>query len=50
MEILQAGISVLRRRGMEQILIDWTSEIGFYSKSGFGIWKQYEAYSKQLNI
>ncbi len=46
--IVQAGIAMLRKRGVRQIVIDWTALMNFYAKLGYSSWKQYAKYSKEL--
>lgn len=46
--IVEAGIAVLRNRGVKHIVIDWTGLIDFYQKLGYHIWKSYDAYRKVL--
>ncbi|MCR2821233.1 GNAT family N-acetyltransferase [Lederbergia panacisoli] len=43
-----AGISILRSRGINKIVIDWTTIVDFYGKMGYQIWKEYRKYRKQL--
>ncbi|MBS4218755.1 GNAT family N-acetyltransferase [Bacillus sp. FJAT-49711] len=43
-----AGISILRSRGINKIVIDWTTIVDFYKKMGYQIWKEYRKYQKQL--
>ncbi|WP_042142527.1 GNAT family N-acetyltransferase [Paucisalibacillus sp. EB02] len=46
--VVQAGIAFLRERGIDQIVIDWTGLIDFYSKLGYDVWKSYEGYQKEI--
>lgn len=46
--LVQAGIAMLRQRGIQQIAIDWTALVDFYAKLGYSSWKQYAKYSKEL--
>jgi len=46
--IVQAGVAFLRKRGMRQIVIDWTDLVTFYEKLGFSVWKTYETFSKKV--
>ncbi|MBS4200832.1 GNAT family N-acetyltransferase [Bacillus sp. FJAT-49732] len=43
-----AGISILRSRGINKIVIDWTTIVDFYGQMGYQIWKEYRKYRKQL--
>ncbi|MBS4195997.1 GNAT family N-acetyltransferase [Lederbergia citri] len=43
-----AGIAILRSRGINKIVIDWTTIVDFYGKMGYQIWKEYRKYRKQL--
>ncbi|MBO1006026.1 GNAT family N-acetyltransferase [Pseudogracilibacillus auburnensis] len=45
---LQAGIATLRKRGINNIAIDWTGIVDFYGKMGYMIWKEYQRYNKAL--
>lgn len=47
--IVEAGEAVLRQRGMEHIVIDWTGLSSFYEKLGYTPWKTYRKYEKILN-
>ncbi|MEH7379505.1 GNAT family N-acetyltransferase [Bacillus sp. JJ1533] len=46
--IVKAGISFLRERQLNNIIIDWTGLINFYKKIDFKVWKQYKQYSKHI--
>ncbi|MGE8204909.1 GNAT family N-acetyltransferase [Heyndrickxia sp. NPDC080065] len=46
--IVEAGISTLRSRGINDIVIDWTGLVDFYGKLGYTKWKSYSKYSKSL--
>ena len=46
--IVEAGIAVLRSRGINHIVIDWTGLVDFYGKLGYKKWKSYAKYSKSL--
>lgn len=46
--IVKAGISFLRERQMNTIIIDWTGLLDFYKKIDYKVWKQYQQYSKQI--
>jgi len=46
--IVEAGIRVLRNRGIDQIVIDWTNLTAFYEKLGYEKWKAYLELSKDL--
>ena len=46
--IVEAGIAELRKRGVQNIVIDWTGLITFYKKLGYDIWKTYDSYKKKL--
>ncbi|CAH1221297.1 hypothetical protein PAECIP111891_05153 [Paenibacillus allorhizoplanae] len=45
--ILLAGMRVLQERNHHLMVIDWTSEVDFYAKTGFSIWKSYQLYAKE---
>lgn len=45
--IVEAAIAFLRKRDIENIVIDWTGLIAFYEKLGFNVWKEYYAYKKE---
>ena len=38
----------LKRRGVQQVCIDWTGLVDFYGKIGFSIWKSYQHAEKGL--
>ncbi|KRE36483.1 GNAT family N-acetyltransferase [Paenibacillus sp. Soil724D2] len=44
---LQAAMRVLQERNHHLMVIDWTSEVDFYAKTGFTIWKSYHPYTKE---
>ncbi|GGD56709.1 GNAT family N-acetyltransferase [Paenibacillus nasutitermitis] len=46
--IVQAGISILRGRGIGNIVIDATPIAAFYEQMGYRIWRTYNLYSKHL--
>ncbi|SET06973.1 Acetyltransferase, GNAT family [Oceanobacillus limi] len=46
--IVEAGIAFLRERGINRIVIDWTGLVDFYQKLGYGKWKTYKSYRKDL--
>ena len=46
--ITKAAVHFLQKRGVETILIDWTTIIEFYAKLGFTPWQNYHMYSKAL--
>ena len=46
--ITQAAVYYLQQRGVDTILIDWTTLIEFYGKLGFTPWQQYNTYSKTI--
>lgn len=46
--VVEAGIIELRKRGVQNIVIDWTGLIDFYKKLGYDIWKTYDSYKKEL--
>ena len=46
--IVEAGISFLRERHIDNIIIDWTGLLDFYKKIDFKVWKQYQQYSKHI--
>jgi GNAT superfamily N-acetyltransferase len=45
--VLLAGMRELKERNHHLMAIDWTSQIDFYARSGFSIWKTYHPYSKE---
>lgn len=45
--VLLAGMRELQKRNHHLMVIDWTSEIDFYAKTGFSIWKSYQLYTKE---
>lgn len=47
-DIVKAGINSLYDKGINEIIIDWTSLIDFYSKFGFEVWKCYRYISKRI--
>jgi predicted N-acetyltransferase YhbS len=46
--VVKAGISYLRDRNINSIVIDWTGLVDFYGKLNFKIWKEYQQLSKDL--
>ncbi len=44
--LLCASISQLKKRGVDDMVIDWTGLPGFYGRLGFRIWKRYWQGSK----
>ncbi len=46
--IVQAGMYFLNRRGVRNIVIDWTNLVDFYGKLGFQIWKKYLELKKTI--
>ncbi|MFT4416256.1 GNAT family N-acetyltransferase [Fredinandcohnia humi] len=46
--IVKAGISFLRERNINHIVIDWTGLVDFYKRLDYEIWKQYQPYSKEV--
>ncbi|WP_139490872.1 GNAT family N-acetyltransferase [Brevibacillus dissolubilis] len=48
--IVQAAVHVLQKRGIRQIVIDWTEHVDFYAKLGFGVWKSYVLADKEWQI
>jgi hypothetical protein len=40
------AVDDLKRRGVEQMAIDWTTLIAFYEQLGFSVWKRYLIASK----
>ncbi|CAN7749187.1 GNAT family N-acetyltransferase [Paenibacillus sp. LjRoot56] len=44
--ILLAGMRVLQERNHHLMVIDWTTEVDFYTKVGFSIWITYNLYAK----
>ncbi|GAB2569266.1 GNAT family N-acetyltransferase [Gracilibacillus alcaliphilus] len=45
--IVEAGIHILRERGIRHIVIDWTGLVTFYQKLGYQPWKKYISYKKE---
>ncbi|MDQ0920222.1 GNAT family N-acetyltransferase [Paenibacillus sp. V4I5] len=45
--VLQAGMRVLQEQNHHLMVIDWTTEVDFYAKTGFSIWKTYHLYAKE---
>ncbi|PTQ56649.1 MAG: Acetyltransferase [Candidatus Carbobacillus altaicus] len=48
--IVQAGMAVLRGRGIKHVIIDWTGLVDFYGKMGCKVWKGYTIYQKGVQI
>jgi GNAT superfamily N-acetyltransferase len=48
LRILHESLMALKNRGAAVTVIDWTTHLGFYGKMGFGIWKNYRHYTKDL--
>lgn len=46
--IVEAAISYLRKREVNNIVIDWTGLTDFYGKLGYDKWKGYVSYKKSL--
>ncbi|MGG4178717.1 GNAT family N-acetyltransferase [Virgibacillus pantothenticus] len=46
--VVEAGIAELRKRGIQNIVIDWTGLVDFYKKLGFDVWKSYESFKKSI--
>lgn len=46
--IVQAGIAMLRSRGIDNIVIDATPIAAFYENMGYRLWRTYAMYSKLL--
>lgn len=46
--VVQAGVHVLRQRGIRHIVIDWTTLVSFYGKLNYRVWKSYDSYSKVI--
>ncbi|WP_312110249.1 GNAT family N-acetyltransferase [Brevibacillus reuszeri] len=46
--MVEAGITILRKRGIKQIVIDWTTLVDFYAKLGYHSWKQYAKFRKDF--
>ncbi len=44
--LLRYGISSLKRREVDDMVIDWTVLERFYARAGFGVWKRYWLGSK----
>lgn len=47
-QLTTRAINDLIDRGVSEIIIDWTSLIGFYRKFGFEVWKTYYYMSKMI--
>ncbi|HHW58478.1 MAG TPA: GNAT family N-acetyltransferase [Clostridia bacterium] len=47
--IVQAGMYFLYKRGIKNLVIDWTGLVDFYGKLGCKVWKKYIKYKKELN-
>ncbi|MDD2258713.1 MAG: GNAT family N-acetyltransferase [Bacilli bacterium] len=47
-DLIKLGVTSLLKRGVKEILIDWTGLLDFYSKYGFEVWKSYTTASKNL--
>lgn len=44
--LLHHGLSVLKRKGIEDAVIDWTALEAWYGRAGFQVWKRYWFASK----
>jgi predicted N-acetyltransferase YhbS len=44
--LLRYSITLLKQRGVDDMVIDWTVLERFYGKAGFGVWKRYWLGSK----
>lgn len=47
-DLIKLGITALLKRGVKEILIDWTGLLDLYGKYGFEVWKSYTAASKSI--
>lgn len=41
-DLIVSGLDALARRGIKEVLIDWTGITAFYERFGFEVWKTYE--------
>lgn len=46
--LLRRGLQELGASGADQVVIDWTDQVGFYAPLGFRIWKTYQPRWKRL--
>lgn len=46
--LVSAGLQILKERGINTAVIDWTEKIDFYRKTGAEIWKSYSTFKKEL--
>lgn len=46
--LLSRAVAELQRRGVERMVIDWTTLVGFYGKLGFQPWKRYAVGRRDL--
>lgn len=46
--LLRRGLQELGASGADQVVIDWTDQVGFYAPLGFRIWKTYQPCWKRL--
>lgn len=46
--IVQGAIAHLRKRKINQIVIDWTGLVSFYDKLGYREWKSYRSFQKEI--
>ncbi|KAF0818629.1 Acetyltransferase [Bacillus sp. ZZV12-4809] len=46
--VVEAGITFLRERNIDTIVIDWTGLVDFYGKLGYKVWKSYSKFSKEI--
>lgn len=46
--VVEAAITFLRGRDINNIVIDWTGLVDFYKKMGYDVWKGYYSYKKNL--
>lgn len=46
-DIVAYGINTLIKRGIQEIIIDWTGLLDFYQQFGFEVWKSFKYMSKK---
>lgn len=46
--LLGHSLAVLQRRGVANVMIDWTDLTAFYAKLGFAVWKSYQLLTRKL--
>lgn len=47
-KLVQAAMAFLSERGIQKIIIDWTTLVSFYKRLGFVPWRKYNTYSKNV--